>query len=168
MPKAGTIATEEIAGGSDSVSIAGIRDLAGLDNITYSRHRVIMKVNALSRKGACPPKASLRKRPLMSCEQASEVESLFSILANDTRLRVLHEIARQAEVGVTAIAKALDMKPQAISNQLLRLSDRGIVVARRVGSRVLYRIQDQRFLTLLERGLCIVEESAQRLRQVSS
>lgn len=113
----------------------------------------------------CPAKASLKQRPLMSCEQAVLVESLFEVLANDTRLRLLHEIARHDEICVTDLAQALEMKPQAISNQLQRLQDKSIVVGRRDGNNVFYRIVDQCIVILLERGLCLIEENAQRAKR---
>lgn len=110
----------------------------------------------------CPAKASLKVRPPMSFEQAGEVEGLFSVLANDTRLRMLHEIARRDEVCVTDLADALEMKPQGISNQLQRLQDKGIVASKREGNNVFYRIVDSCVVILLERALCLIEESAKR------
>ncbi len=112
----------------------------------------------------CPAKASLKQRPLMSCEQAVLVESLFEVLANDTRLRLLHEIARHDEICVSDLAEALEMKPQAISNQLQRLQDKSIVVGRRDGTSIFYRLIDQCVVILLERGLCLIEENAQRAK----
>jgi ArsR family transcriptional regulator, lead/cadmium/zinc/bismuth-responsive transcriptional repressor len=110
----------------------------------------------------CPAKASLKQRELMPCHQASEVEGVFSILANDTRLRILHEIARRDEACTTDLAEALEMKPQGISNQLQRLQDRGIVASRREGNNVYYRIVDNCVVILLERALCLIEETAKR------
>jgi DNA-binding transcriptional ArsR family regulator len=99
----------------------------------------------------------------MSFGQAAQVEALFQVLANDTRLRLLHEIARREEVCVIDIAAAVEMKPQAVSNQLQRLSDKGIVASRRNGNNVYYRIVDHCVLILLERALCLVEEGARRV-----
>jgi ArsR family transcriptional regulator, lead/cadmium/zinc/bismuth-responsive transcriptional repressor len=110
----------------------------------------------------CPAKASLRERPLLSCEQAMEMEALFAVLANDTRLRLIHEVARREEVCVIDLAEALEMKPQAVSNQLQRLSDKGIVAARRNGNNVFYRIVDHCVIILLERAVCLIEETAKR------
>ena len=113
----------------------------------------------------CPPKASLAKRPLMSSAQALQVEALFEVLANDTRLRLLHEIVRRDEVCVGDLATALEMKPQAVSNQLQRLSDKGIVGFRREGNNVFYRVVDHCVTILLERGLCLIEETNRRKEQ---
>jgi DNA-binding transcriptional ArsR family regulator len=110
----------------------------------------------------CPAKAGLRDRPLISPEQAAEVGALFDVLAGDTRLRLLHEIARQTEVCVNDLAGALEMKPQAVSNQLQRLLDKGIVATRRAGNSIYYRIVDNCILILLDRGLCLIEETAKR------
>ena len=112
----------------------------------------------------CAAKASLKQRPLMSNEQAVLVESLFEVLANDTRLRLLHEIARHDEICVSDLAEALEMKPQAISNQLQRLQDKSIVAGRRDGNNIYYRIVDQCIVILLERGLCLIEENTQRAK----
>jgi DNA-binding transcriptional ArsR family regulator len=111
---------------------------------------------------ACPAKASLKQRPPMTYEQATAVEALFAVLANDTRLRLLHEIARRDEATTLELAEALEMKPQAVSNQLQRLQDKRIVAGRRNGNHVHYRIVDHCIIILLERGLCLIEEDAKR------
>ena len=110
----------------------------------------------------CPAKAGLKQRPRMTREQALAVEALFGVLANDTRLRLLHEIARQDEVCTSELAQALEMTPQAVCNQLQRLQDKGIVAGRRNGNNVHYRIVDHCVVILLERGLCLIEEAAKR------
>jgi ArsR family transcriptional regulator, lead/cadmium/zinc/bismuth-responsive transcriptional repressor len=51
------------------------------------------------------------------------------------------------------------MKPQAVSNQLQRLLDRGIVQTRRDGNNVLYRIVDPCVIDLIDRGLCLLEDT---------
>jgi DNA-binding transcriptional ArsR family regulator len=101
----------------------------------------------------------------MTHEQALTMEALFEVLANDTRLRLLHEIAVRDEACTSELAEALEMKPQAISNQLQRLQDKGIVAGRRNGNNVHYRIVDQCVVILLERGLCLIEEAAKRAKR---
>ncbi len=108
----------------------------------------------------CPAKAGIKARPPMTHEQALAVEALFDVLANDTRLRLLGEIARRDQATTSELAQALDLTPQAVSNQLQRLSDRGIVAGRRDGNSVFYRIVDDCVVILLERGLCLIEEAA--------
>ncbi len=103
-------------------------------------------------------KPRLRARPLLTPRQAAELRGLFKVLANDTRLRLLHAIARAGELCVTDLAATIGMRPQAVSNQLQRLVDRQIVGARRNGHNVYYRITDPCVPTLLDRGWCLAEE----------
>lgn len=93
--------------------------------------------------------------PLLSPEQAKQLMDLFKIFANDTRLRLLHALVREGEMCVGYLATTVEMKPQAVSNQLQRMVDRGILAARRDGNNVLYRIVDPCVRVLLERGLCL-------------
>lgn len=88
---------------------------------------------------------------------------LFKTLANGTRLRVLHALLRAGEMSVTALADAVEMKPQATSNQLQRLADRGIVASRRDGNNIYYRIVDPCVVTLFDRAMCLVEETKRRM-----
>ena len=111
----------------------------------------------------CPPKQTLAERPLLTAVQANSLMSVFKVLANDTRLRLLHSLARSGELCVNEIAAALEMKPQAISNQLQRLVDRGILGCRRTGNHVRYRIIDQCMILILEQGLCLSECTETRL-----
>ncbi len=109
--------------------------------------------------GCCPTKPALRERPLLSYAQSGDLAVLFKVLANDTRLRLLHALARGGELTPTALADAVGMKPQAVSNQLQRLLDRGILAARRDGNNVHYRIADRCVTGLLDLGLCLMEEA---------
>lgn len=87
---------------------------------------------------------------------------LFKILANDTRLRLLHALVRQEQMSVTELSQAVSMKPQAVSNQLQKLVDRGILGARRNGNNVHYRIVDPCVESLLNQGWCLMEDSRRR------
>lgn len=111
---------------------------------------------------ACLPKTPLDRRALVTDEQAAQLGALFKILANDTRLRLLHALVRAGELCVTDLAAAVGMKPQAVSNQLQRLVDRGILGATRNGNNVHYRIVDPCVPNLLDRALCLTEDAAQR------
>ncbi len=83
---------------------------------------------------------------------------VFKVLANDTRLRLLHALSREGELCVTDLATAVGMKTQAVSNQLQRLNSQRIVAARREGNQIYYRVLDPCVTALLDRGLCLVED----------
>lgn len=107
-----------------------------------------------------PARPALGLRPLISTGQAARLESVFKVLASDTRLRLLHALARDGELCVGDLSALAGLRPQAVSNQLQRLADRGIVMARRDGNRVWYRIADPCVVPLLDLAWCLTEASA--------
>jgi DNA-binding transcriptional ArsR family regulator len=111
------------------------------------------------RAAANAGKPALGERQLLDQDQATELVRLYKVLANDTRLRLLHAIERAGELSVTDLAAEVDMKPQAVSNQLQRLADRRIVASRREGSRLFYRIADPCVTGLIDLGMCLLEET---------
>lgn len=112
----------------------------------------------------CCSKPSLKERPLLSPIQAGGLAAVFKVLANDSRLRLLHALVRADELCVTDIAASVGMKPQAVSNQLQRLSDLGILASRREGNSIHYRVVDLCVRSLLDQGLCLMEEVSDRSR----
>jgi DNA-binding transcriptional ArsR family regulator len=107
---------------------------------------------------AKPP--SLRARPPMDQADATRLESLFKVLANDTRLRLLHALIRSGDLTVTQLAEAVDLRPSAVSNQLQRLVDKGILAFRRDGNRIWYRISDPCVIGVIDVAWCLVEAPA--------
>lgn len=110
----------------------------------------------------CTPKPSLKERLLMTPIQAGGLAVVFKLLANDTRLRLLHALVRADEMCVTDLAATVGMKPQAVSNQLQRLSDLGILACRRDGKSIIYRVVDPCVMMLLDQGLCLMEDATDR------
>jgi len=104
-------------------------------------------------------RGSLGDRPLITHEQAGEVVALFKLLANETRLRLIHALDRAGELTVTELADAVGTSQQAVSNQLQRLVDRRILAARRDGKHVHYRILDPCVTGLLTFGVCLNEQA---------
>jgi ArsR family transcriptional regulator, lead/cadmium/zinc/bismuth-responsive transcriptional repressor len=109
---------------------------------------------------ACSSRIPLADRPLLSFVEAVKVMALFKMMANDTRIRLLHHIVRSGEATVTDMAKTLGMKPQAVSNQLLRLSDTGMLSSRREGNNVFYRVVNGCVAPLLDLALCLMEDES--------
>lgn len=118
-----------------------------------------------SQPECCPPKSSLMVRRLVDAAQAKDLAKLFKIFANDTRLRLLHALVRGAELCVSDLADSVGMKPQAVSNQLQKLVDRGVLGARRDGRNIFYHVDDPCVAELLDRGLCLMEDSRTRRKK---
>ena len=110
----------------------------------------------------CSPGDSCSARPPLSERprrvEAVKVMALFKVMANDTRIRILHHIVRSGEATVTDIARTLGMKPQAVSNQLVRLSDTRMLASRREGNNVFYRVENGCVAPLLDLALCLMED----------
>jgi ArsR family transcriptional regulator, lead/cadmium/zinc/bismuth-responsive transcriptional repressor len=104
-------------------------------------------------------KPAIQTRPLLDSDQASEVVALFKVLANESRLRILHALTRTDELCVSDIAEAVGMTTQAVSNQLRRLVDRRVVATRRDGNYIVYRLIDPCVPGLLGLGWCLAEET---------
>lgn len=110
----------------------------------------------------CSPKPALADRRLLSNGSAADLSGLFKVLASNTRLRLLHALVRDGELCVSELCRQVRMKPQAVSNQLQRLAEGGIVDSRRDGLQVFYRITDPCVPDLLDSGLCLLEDAKER------
>lgn len=107
----------------------------------------------------CPPKAPLSERPLLGLGESSELARIFEVLASDTRLRLLHALVLLGDPCMGDLAEAVGMKPQAVSNQLRRLVDLGILSTRRHGTHIHYSIVNPCVTRLMYHGLCLNEET---------
>jgi DNA-binding transcriptional ArsR family regulator len=97
----------------------------------------------------------------MGPAEAARLEHLFKVLANDTRLRLLHALVRAGDLTVTQLADAVDMRASAVSNQLQRLVDKGVLSSRRDGNWIWYRISDPCVVGLIDLAWCSVEDPDQ-------
>jgi ArsR family transcriptional regulator, lead/cadmium/zinc/bismuth-responsive transcriptional repressor len=126
----------------------------------------LIKVNDMIARAVLPTrrarKPRLAARPLISSTQAAGLERTFKVLANATRLRLLHALVKRPGLSVTALAESVGMKPQAVSNQLQRLVDKGILSNVRNGTNMHYRIVDPCIMSLLDQGLCLTEDTWER------
>lgn len=107
----------------------------------------------------CSLKAPLIERPLLSQENAEELMRIFRVLASDTRLRLLHALLLKGDPCMGDLADAVGMKPQAVSNQLRKLVNMGVLATRRHGNHIHYRFVDACIPKLMFHGLCISEEA---------
>jgi DNA-binding transcriptional ArsR family regulator len=109
-----------------------------------------------------PPKPPIASRSLIEPQQAQHLEALFKILANTTRLRLLHALILTPDLCVTEIAESIGLKITAVSNQLQKLVDRGILASQRNGNTVHYRVVDPCVIRLLDNGWCLAEDAEKR------
>jgi DNA-binding transcriptional ArsR family regulator len=72
----------------------------------------------------------------------------FRVLGHPVRIRLL-QLLREGERTVGALQAALDLDSGGTSQQLAALRKQGLVVSRREGTNVYYRVKDARTLELL-------------------
>lgn len=107
-----------------------------------------------SSQNLIPP--ALVERALLEEPELGELASLFRVLSSETRLRILHAIARADEASVTDIAEQIGASPQGVSNHLQRMADQRVVATRRDGTRIYYRLIDPCVGGVMELGLCLL------------
>jgi ArsR family transcriptional regulator len=83
-------------------------------------------------------------------------ESLFAALGNDVRLSIVGLLTK-GERCLCEIAPQFRQDPSVICRHLQLLERTGLVLSRRDGQRILYRLADHRTVRLVEVALDIIE-----------
>ena len=74
-----------------------------------------------------------------------ELVSIFKLLADETRLRVLMNLMRERELHVSALCERLDQSQPAVSHHLALLRGAGLIEARRDGKHNFYSVRRKHF-----------------------
>jgi DNA-binding transcriptional ArsR family regulator len=116
-----------------------------------------------------PEHALAVRQNLLSVEAARQVASLFSMLADPTRLQVVYALlnAPEGELCVCDLAAGLGRDDTTISHQLRVLRNHHIVTMRKVGRVVYYRLVDEHIRQVLALGLIHAEEPLPAALQTS-
>jgi len=80
------------------------------------------------------------------------VAELFRSFSDTSRVRLL-SVLSQRETNVGELAQMIGLSESAVSHHLRGLRQMGLVVARRRGREVFYRIDDEHILTLFAQGV---------------
>jgi len=81
------------------------------------------------------------------------VARYFGLLAEPTRLKILHAICRE-ERSVTAIVAATGTTQTNVSRHLAQMREAGVVSRRREGTTIYYRVNDPEFVEIC-RNVCV-------------
>ena len=82
---------------------------------------------------------SLRSE-LSESDKMERQAEILAMLGDLTRLKILYSLSKADELCVCDLADVLDKEVSAISHQLRRLKDRGLVSNRRDGLTIYYRL----------------------------
>lgn len=78
-----------------------------------------------------------------------KLSTIYKMLGDPTRLKIVNTLLEK-EISVNAICKKLNMSQSAISHQLQLLKAHNIVIARRIGQVINYRIANEQIRKILE------------------
>ena len=87
---------------------------------------------------------------LVNLGEATKIAEIFDLLSDRSRVRVLFALLEAGEMCVCDLAETVDMSPSALSHALRLLRTSGVVVNRRDGRMVRYRLADSHVRLLLD------------------
>lgn len=76
----------------------------------------------------------------LTVAQAAALESTFKLLANQTRVRLIHLLTQIDGCSVTELAAEFSLSTQAVSNQLRLLESAGVLQSKRTGKQIFYSL----------------------------
>lgn len=91
----------------------------------------------------------LRERLAAHETRLRRTSEYFALLAGETRLKIIHLLGETGELCVCDLATVLEMTPAAVSQHLSRLRSGRMVVSRRDGMTIYYRLADTEDPSLL-------------------
>jgi DNA-binding transcriptional ArsR family regulator len=83
---------------------------------------------------------------------AAHVAELFRAFSDTSRVRILFALTTH-EINVNALAVLVGISESAVSHHLRSLRQMELVVARREGKEVYYRIEDEHIISLFQEGV---------------
>jgi ArsR family transcriptional regulator len=87
---------------------------------------------------------------------AQELVVLFKLLADETRLRILHYLMQKPELNVRTFVGLLGQTQPAVSHHLALLREAGVLQCRRDGKHNFYRLAAKRCQAFLDTAFCTV------------
>ena len=89
---------------------------------------------------------------ILSEHIGAHVAELFRAFSDTSRVRLLSAIIGR-ELNVTALAQAVGISESAVSHHLRGLRQMGLVLSRRNGKEVYYRMEDEHLIALFQQGV---------------
>jgi len=88
---------------------------------------------------------------------AAHVAELFSVFGDTSRVRIIAALIEN-QLNVGKLAELIEISESAISHHLRHLRQMGIVVSKRDGKEVFYRIEDEHITSLFLQGVNHIEK----------
>jgi DNA-binding transcriptional ArsR family regulator len=90
--------------------------------------------------------------PSLDEHTAAHVAELFRAFSDTSRVRILYVLCSR-EMNVGGLSRTIGISESAISHHLRSLRQMSLVVARRDGKEVYYRIEDEHIIKLFGQGV---------------
>lgn len=94
----------------------------------------------------------------VEADVAQELVVLFKLLADETRLRILHYLMQKPELNVRTFVGLLGQTQPAVSHHLALLREAGVLQCRRDGKHNYYRLAAKRCQTFLNTAFSTVSD----------
>ncbi len=88
---------------------------------------------------------------ILAEESIKQLVQLFKLLADETRVRILHLLHQADELNVLELCKLLNQRQPSVSHHLALLRVAGLIDMRRAGKHNYYRIVPKEFEALIAR-----------------
>ncbi len=108
--------------------------------------------------------SDLHSIPELAAETLQDFVTIFKLLSDETRVRILFYLTQRDELHVRALCSLLGQSQPAVSHHLALLRTSGLIEPRRSGKHNFYRLLPQRFQELLDTVFASIPEQDRRLR----
>ncbi|MFQ6618930.1 MAG: ArsR/SmtB family transcription factor [Fidelibacterota bacterium] len=95
-----------------------------------------------TRKSVDQPMINRLRSELKRRDNFNKLSEVLSLAGNETRLKILFLLSVERELCVCDLADITGMTISAISHQLRKLKDRGLIKNRRDGQTIFYSLRD--------------------------
>lgn len=114
-----------------------------------------------------PEVVAAAQASLLADHDASDLAAIFSVLADPTRVRIVHALSEH-ELCVCDLANTLRLRQSTVSHQLRLLRTLRVVRFRKEGRVAYYTLDDGHIATLLAQGLDHVREATHAAQSATS
>jgi ArsR family transcriptional regulator len=115
---------------------------------------------AQSREGGSSGEDNMAPAPTKLLHEAANI---FTLLSDESRLRIVLYLMRNNELNVSEICRQLGQTQPAVSHHLALLRVSGVIEARRSGKNIYYTVRTEMFNDLLARLLSSLGEMPKKM-----
>lgn len=106
----------------------------------------------------------IQDMPELAAATIKDFVSVFKLLSDETRLRILFYLTQRDELHVRALCSLLGQSQPAVSHHLALLRVAGLIEPRRSGKHNFYHLLPHRFQELLDTLFASIPEQDRRMR----